>query len=490
VALTTMNLLQWLIVAIFGSLGLALLVWAVFGDRSRGRRRCGRCWYDMDGVEGLTCPECGRTAAAERGLRRTRRRWGLALLAFVVLGVGVAPIAAPWVQRGGWIPWTPTWGLRLTAPLLDGASDAYMGKIAARAPELNPWERLLVARFVQRELVREVEALRATDAAVVSLSKPQSSYVSRVGAEGRLFNRELAEVLTEFERLREAGRPMDGLNGWVAVCGWVGPAALEHAPALGRIAQDDAGRRELRNSAIHSLGEMGRGAAPQLLSLLDVSIDALCRRTLITALGRLRLVEVDVLAKLFREWTLHDDTEMVWLVIHVVFDFLGEDEFGYDPHLVDVVRQLAAAHPLPGVREFATWQLQYGKAAPPGVYRYSMPQGMLCILTVPHPETEPPDGGWGLVVVLPGGDGSDALQPVVTDLARQAMPPGYFVGQLVAPKWSEEADAVWLTSDSLPEAAEFSTGSFVGAAVEYLARGTRSTNSGSSGSAGDQAPRR
>lgn len=40
--------------------GLLMLLWALFRDRSRGRRRCPRCWYDMAGVPGLQCPECGR----------------------------------------------------------------------------------------------------------------------------------------------------------------------------------------------------------------------------------------------------------------------------------------------------------------------------------------------------------------------------------------------------------------------------------------------
>lgn len=465
---SALSLLSWLVVGLFGSLGAALLVWAMFGDRARSRRRCGRCWYDMGGVEGLTCPECGRTAKAERWLRRTRRRWGLAALALVVLGVGSAPIAAPWVDRGGWVPWTPTWALRLAAPLLDEASDAYMGKVAARAPELNPWERLLVARFVQRELVREAEALRTTDAAVVALSKPQVSYVSKIGAEGRLFNREMAEVLAEFERLREAGRPTAGLGGWTFVCGWVGAAAAEHAPALGRIAEDAQVSRETRYRAVQALADMGSAATNQLLALLETPLDALSQRALLQAVGRLRLIETEELAAIFLKSTLHDDTEMVWLVIHALFDLLEEDAFGYDLHLVAAVRELAAAHPRADVRENATWQLQYGKAAPPGVYRRPIAQGMLCILTVPHPEAEAPDAGWGLVVVLPGGDGSDALQPIVTDLARQAMPPGYLVAQLVAPKGAEDADVIWPTADSLPEAAEFSAESFVRAAVEYL----------------------
>jgi hypothetical protein len=32
--------------------GGALLLWSFFWDRSRGRRRCPKCWDDMEGVPG------------------------------------------------------------------------------------------------------------------------------------------------------------------------------------------------------------------------------------------------------------------------------------------------------------------------------------------------------------------------------------------------------------------------------------------------------
>jgi hypothetical protein len=59
--------------------GVALVLWGLFGDRSRGRARCPRCWYDLrgrrEGKEGLICPECGHDARTERSLYRNRRRW-------------------------------------------------------------------------------------------------------------------------------------------------------------------------------------------------------------------------------------------------------------------------------------------------------------------------------------------------------------------------------------------------------------------------------
>ena len=53
--------------------GFTLLFWSLFRDRGRRKRRCPKCWYDMAGVPGLTCPECGRTSK-EKHLHRSRRR--------------------------------------------------------------------------------------------------------------------------------------------------------------------------------------------------------------------------------------------------------------------------------------------------------------------------------------------------------------------------------------------------------------------------------
>ncbi len=107
----------WNAVALaLGTLGLAMFIWAAFWDRSRGRLRCPRCWYDMkgvvetprDGEAGITpkpswtCPECGRVAESRRGLSRTRRRpWRSAL------GLAVAMLAAIVLFRGALAPVWP-----------------------------------------------------------------------------------------------------------------------------------------------------------------------------------------------------------------------------------------------------------------------------------------------------------------------------------------------------------------------------------------------
>lgn len=90
--------------------GLLLLLWALFRDRSRGRRRCPRCWYDMAGVPGLICPECGKIASKERQLFRTHRRRGCALIGLAGFVIGACGVLGPAVWRNRWDS-LPTWAL-------------------------------------------------------------------------------------------------------------------------------------------------------------------------------------------------------------------------------------------------------------------------------------------------------------------------------------------------------------------------------------------
>jgi hypothetical protein len=81
--------------------GILLMAWALFWDRSRGRRRCPKCWYDMRGTDSVTCSECGHTVKRQRQLYKTRRRrrWVATGLMLTVVGYGL--YTTPAVQRRG-----------------------------------------------------------------------------------------------------------------------------------------------------------------------------------------------------------------------------------------------------------------------------------------------------------------------------------------------------------------------------------------------------
>ncbi len=129
---------------------LALLVWAIRGDRSRGRRRCPRCWYPLDA--GLKCPECGREVASEKQLFRSRRRWWWAALA--VLLVLASPLVSAWpkIAKYGWLSIVPT---RVVVELLplQGLSGPLGKELDERisAVRLGPVGRGVLASGLSRE---------------------------------------------------------------------------------------------------------------------------------------------------------------------------------------------------------------------------------------------------------------------------------------------------------------------------------------------------
>ncbi len=100
-----------------GAFGIVLAAWAWRGDRSRGRRRCPSCWYDMSATlpaEGiatsaaLVCPECGHDAGSPRRLYRARRRTRLAWLGVSVALLGLCGQVVPRMLRVGPLGAVPT----------------------------------------------------------------------------------------------------------------------------------------------------------------------------------------------------------------------------------------------------------------------------------------------------------------------------------------------------------------------------------------------
>ncbi|MEO1277453.1 MAG: hypothetical protein AAFV77_00660, partial [Planctomycetota bacterium] len=159
------TVLTWLLLAL-GVLGLA---WALFWDRSRGRKRCPKCWYRLDGVpaaEGTTtCPECGKEVRKPRRMLKTRRRWGLAMLALLAVLGSYASHAYPIVRDHGWWRTVPDVALIAMVPLIDPSAtltiwpptqhplfiEAWQRTIGQdeswwKTDQLLPWERWLLRR--------------------------------------------------------------------------------------------------------------------------------------------------------------------------------------------------------------------------------------------------------------------------------------------------------------------------------------------------------
>ncbi len=87
-------------------------------------------------------------------------------------------------------------------------------------------------------------------------------------------------------------------------------------------------------------------------------------------------------------------------------------------------------------------------------------------LVGPHKGVTAPKQGYGLLVVLPGGDGSAEFHPFVKRIYKNAVPEGYILAQPVAVKWSQMQQIVWPTDKNRVAGMMFSTEEFVGAVIK------------------------
>jgi hypothetical protein len=139
----------WLVGGVSGVVGVMVLYRALLADRSRGRPRCPRCFYDMSGIPGLICPECGKDARSPQALRRTRRQWRVALLGVVLTLTGGALGATPKVRRENWLSIVPTTGLILFAP--EAGTEQDRGLYAPQ-PVMDPVAAELLRRQAHRHM--------------------------------------------------------------------------------------------------------------------------------------------------------------------------------------------------------------------------------------------------------------------------------------------------------------------------------------------------
>lgn len=116
---TLVKWLVWIVGSLFIGGGVLVLLLALFRDRSRGRKRCPKCWYDMTHAPppGLQCSECGREYAKESVLYRTRRRWRFAALGVLMVFIGYAGFIARKAFMDGWPSAVPSSALVMFWPI-------------------------------------------------------------------------------------------------------------------------------------------------------------------------------------------------------------------------------------------------------------------------------------------------------------------------------------------------------------------------------------
>jgi predicted esterase len=90
-------------------------------------------------------------------------------------------------------------------------------------------------------------------------------------------------------------------------------------------------------------------------------------------------------------------------------------------------------------------------------------------LIEPPKDVKAPKKGYGLLVVLPGGDGGADFHPFVKRIFKNAVPEGFVVAQPVAVKWTDKQEVVWPTDKNRVEGMKFSTEEFIDAVVKDAA---------------------
>lgn len=81
-------------------------------------------------------------------------------------------------------------------------------------------------------------------------------------------------------------------------------------------------------------------------------------------------------------------------------------------------------------------------------------------------KAEPPEAGFGLLLVLPGGDGGADFHPFTKNIWANALPDGYLVAQLVAVPSKNPKQITWPTAKAKDPKQTFTTESFIAGVVK------------------------
>jgi predicted esterase len=88
----------------------------------------------------------------------------------------------------------------------------------------------------------------------------------------------------------------------------------------------------------------------------------------------------------------------------------------------------------------------------------------------PEKNAKAPAAGYGLVVVLPGGEGGADFRPFVGAISQKALPKGYLVAQPVAVKWTAKQEVTWPTQKDPAEKMQFTTEEFVESVIQDVGK--------------------
>ncbi|MBI3820378.1 MAG: hypothetical protein HY286_16935 [Planctomycetes bacterium] len=88
----------------------------------------------------------------------------------------------------------------------------------------------------------------------------------------------------------------------------------------------------------------------------------------------------------------------------------------------------------------------------------------------PKKDTKPPKDGFGLVVVLPGGDGSADFNKFIKRVWKYTVPEHYLFAELVSVKWTPKQELIWPTKSNDASKMEFTTEEFADAVIAEVSK--------------------
>jgi len=150
--------------AIFSAM---LSVWALIGDRSRGRLRCPKCWYNMEGIDTPQCTECGKAIKSARHLRQARRMKWPFVLSMLCLGTALYGLTClKRIEQSSFMALVPTRVLMIGWNILPDSwisrvnGSAYPGCLQDRLTK--DWVSVSVKDQFGRSLIRSMPRNKAT----------------------------------------------------------------------------------------------------------------------------------------------------------------------------------------------------------------------------------------------------------------------------------------------------------------------------------------
>ncbi|MDX2145936.1 MAG: zinc ribbon domain-containing protein [Planctomycetota bacterium] len=324
---------------------IVLASFGLYGDRSRGRRRCPKCWYSLH-AGASTCPECGTSIGSEREAYRPRRRWGMVLTAGALLLIGAGALVTWRVNRRGWVSLMPNVVLiEYFEHLPDSFIDVIQGEngrhdtLLARMYSQDQFSASERARLKQRAI--DVGS-RATDIRTCQRTNYLLVYLKADAQAHRVVAQRAAELLS---RELLSGDPVRQALAGEAIAAMLqqsysyagGPELDVDVEALTTLTSDE--RATVRNGAITLIAYASPEQIASVLDVVAANLDGSDARSrnILHFLAVQALPASEAARQLLIEATQHTDTRIAARAVNFLGFPQAVGQSGIREHLHDLL---------------------------------------------------------------------------------------------------------------------------------------------------------